>query len=97
MNRAYFFHNSIDRSLIVVCFTGEQTVTISVVIPTVLYLNSHLSTIKESAHFCRGLVTASTSKSILLLINSNVTKTIPMTYNHFKKKTLTCHMGKQLA
>ena len=57
----FFFQDSIERSLIVVCFTDEQTVTISVVIPTVLKLNSHLRKIKESARFCRGLVTALTS------------------------------------
>ena len=47
--------------MILVCFAGEQTVTISIVIPTVLNLNSHLKAKMESVRSCRGLVTALTS------------------------------------
>ena len=83
----FFFHSSIESSLIVVCFTGEQTVTISLVIPIVLKLNSHLRKIKESARFCRGLVAALTSplqKQFIGIFKTCYMKRAPAEIVHFQ-------------
>ena len=40
------------------CFAGDKVVTISMVLPTVLDLHSHLTMMKSKMRFCRAVVNA---------------------------------------
>ena len=71
-------------------YLGDQTATISLVVPTVLGLNTHLSKMKDRARYCRALVMAlSTSLQRRfhgIFVSCNMIKEPEVTDNQFSDK-----------
>ena len=74
----------------ILLYIGDQTATISLVVPTVLDLNTHLCKMKDRARYCRPLVISlSTSpwrRFDGIFVSCNMIKEPELTDNQFSDK-----------